>query len=227
MTLPQVTVHYAQTLDGRIATRTGHSQWISGPETLKFAHSLRAEHQAVLVGVGTVLADNPQLTVRLVPGRSPFRVVVDSTLRTPLEARLVTDGTIPTLLATIERASETRQDAFRQAGVEVLTIAEDGAGRVSLPALFAALSERGIASVLVEGGSGIITSLLCEQLVDRLIICIAPKIVGAGIEAVGDLGIRHMGDALRLTGVRIERMGDELVVEGIPVYGVLGTHDAG
>ncbi|MDQ3808823.1 MAG: dihydrofolate reductase family protein, partial [Chloroflexota bacterium] len=100
----RVTVHYAQSVDGRLATRTGDSQWIGGPASLRLAHQLRAEHADILVGVGTVLADNPRLTVRLVAGHSPRRVVVDSTLRLPLEAHVLTDGAAPTLIATTERA---------------------------------------------------------------------------------------------------------------------------
>ncbi len=103
-TRTSLTVHYAQTLDGRIATRTGHSQWISGQDSLRLAHQLRASHQAVMVGVGTVLADNPRLTVRNVPGPSPLRIVVDSTLRLPLDAAVLTDGAAPTLVATTPRA---------------------------------------------------------------------------------------------------------------------------
>ena len=103
-----VTIHYAQSLDGRLATRSGDSQWLGGPRSLELAHQLRAQHEAILVGVGTVLADNPRLTVRLVPGRSPTRIVVDSTLRLPLDAHVLTDGATRTIVATTSRAGADR-----------------------------------------------------------------------------------------------------------------------
>ena len=130
--MTRVTVHYAQSLDGRLATRTGDSQWIGGAASLRLAHQLRAEHAAVLVGVGTVLADNPRLTVRLVEGPSPRRIVVDSTLRMPLDCHLLTDGAAPTVVATTERASAARVAELRSGGVEVLTLSPDPRGRVDL-----------------------------------------------------------------------------------------------
>src|ERR687886_2821367 len=122
---PRVTIHYAQTLDGRIATRTGQSQWISGEASLRLAHELRAAHQAVMVGVGTIFADNPRLTVRLVEGPSPRRIVVDSTLRLPLDAHVLTDGAADTILATTARAPESRLQALRERGAEVLVLKQD------------------------------------------------------------------------------------------------------
>ncbi len=113
---PRVTVHYAQTLDGRIATWTGHSQWISCDETLRLAHRLRADHQAVMVGAGTICADNPHLTVRLVDGESPLRVIVDSTLRLPLDSHVLTDGG-QTLVAATSRATPRQVEAVRRLGV--------------------------------------------------------------------------------------------------------------
>jgi riboflavin-specific deaminase-like protein len=211
---PAITVHYAQTLDGRIATCTGHSQWISGEESLCLAHRLRAEHEAVMVGRGTVLADNPRLTVRLVPGRSPIRIVIDSTLRTPEHAHVLTDGAAPTLVATTARAPRDRVESLRLRGIEVAVLAEDEQGQVCLPELMRYLGERGIKTVLVEGGRGLITGLLRQRLVDRLIVCIAPKIVGAGIEAIGDLGIDTMDGALTFTQSSVTTLGEDIIFDG-------------
>lgn len=220
---PQVTLHYAQTLDGRIATRTGHARWISCDATLRLAHELRAQHDAVLVGIGTVLADDPRLTVRLVPGASPTRVILDSTLRVPLTAHILTGNDAPTLLATTRAAATARRALIEDTGAEVAIVESDG-DSVSLPALLAILRERGVGSVLVEGGAAVITSFLRQGLVDRLIVCIAPKIAGAGIEAVGDLGIRQMGDALRIRDPRIEQVGDDLIFDGRVTAPVRDSH---
>jgi len=145
-----ITVHYAQSLDGRLATRSGDSQWIGGPESLKLAHQLRAEHAAVLVGVGTVLADNPRLTVRLVEGPSPCRVVVDSTLRLPLDAHLLNDGAAPTVVATTERALPDRIAAIEASGARVLLVPADPFGRVNLTALLEQLDVTVRAERLLE-----------------------------------------------------------------------------
>ncbi|HEX6798040.1 MAG TPA: dihydrofolate reductase family protein [Ktedonobacterales bacterium] len=214
-----VTVAYAQTLDGRLATRTGSSQWISGPESLRLAHALRARHDAVMVGVGTVLADDPRLTARLVSGRNPLRVVVDSTLRIPPTAAVLAGGAAPgTLLAVTAGADPMRVHAMRALGATVLCVATDGDGRVDLPALLAALRGRGIASLLAEGGARLITGLLRAHLVDRLVVTVAPKLLGAGIEAVGELGITALSNAIRLDPVTIERYGADLVLDGRVIY---------
>ncbi len=211
---PSVTVHYAQTLDGRIATRTGHSQWISGPETLRFAHALRAAHDAVMVGVGTVVADDPRLTVRHVEGRSPLRVVVDSQLRLPLAANVIRDSAAPTLVATTDRAAEERVRSVQRVGVEVLVVQEDEQGRVDLTHLLRRLGERGLESVMIEGGARLITSALRLRVVDRLVVTIAPKLIGQGIEAVGDLDIARLSEAIEFDRAGFTRLGDDLVFDG-------------
>lgn len=211
---PFMTLHYAQTLDGRIATRTGESQWISGEETLRFAHQLRADHDAVMVGVGTVIADDPQLTVRLVPGRSPLRIVLDSTLRLPLEARVLADGAAETLIATTGRAPEERVQAVRRQGAEVLVVEQDESRRVDLHDLLRRLADRGVSSVLVEGGSAVITSVFQQRLLDRLIVCLAPKLIGTGIEAVGNLNIRRMDDALQFAHAGFTTLGEDIIFDG-------------
>ena len=212
---PSVTVHYAQTLDGRIATRTGNSRWISGEASLRLAHELRAEHQAVMVGIGTVLADNPQLTVRLVPGRSPRRVVLDSTLRIPLDAHVLADGTSPTLVGTTSRAPEERIKAVEQRGAEVLVADQDPTGRVDLADLLRRLAARDVATVLVEGGARVITSALRGRLVDRLVVCIAPKVIGAGIEAIGNLGILHLTEALTFSRACFTLLEEDVIFDGV------------
>src|SRR5256714_348849 len=143
---PLVTVHYAQTIDGRIASRTGDSRWVSGEGSLRLAHELRAAHDAVLVGIGTVLADDPQLTVRLVPGRSPVRVIVDSSLRVPLDANVLDTSAARTIVATTPVASEERAAAIRARGAEVLLVKADAEGRVDLHELLARLRADGIRS---------------------------------------------------------------------------------
>jgi 5-amino-6-(5-phosphoribosylamino)uracil reductase/diaminohydroxyphosphoribosylaminopyrimidine deaminase/5-amino-6-(5-phosphoribosylamino)uracil reductase len=216
---PSVTLSYAQTLDGRLATSTGSSQWISAPESLRFAHELRAGHDAIMVGAGTVCKDDPRLTVRLVAGRNPLRVVVDSTLRTPLTAAVFARGAAPgTVLAVTDRAPAARCEKVRALGAGVLRLPADSGGRVDLVALLAALHERGVGAVLVEGGAALITALLRARLVDRMAVCVAPKILGAGIEAVGDLGIRELARALVLTDKSVTSYGVDLVLEGQVEY---------
>jgi diaminohydroxyphosphoribosylaminopyrimidine deaminase / 5-amino-6-(5-phosphoribosylamino)uracil reductase len=211
---PVVTLSYAQTLDGRLATSTGNSQWISAPESLHFSHELRVKHDAIMVGVGTFCKDDPRLTVRLVAGRNPLRVVIDSTLHTPLTAALLTEGASPgTVLAVTDRAPAAKCDKVRALGATVLCLPTNAGGCVDLVALLAALHQRDVGSVLVEGGAGKITALLQARLVDRLVVCVAPKILGAGIEAVGDLGIRELARTLILTDTFVTPYDVDLVFD--------------
>jgi diaminohydroxyphosphoribosylaminopyrimidine deaminase / 5-amino-6-(5-phosphoribosylamino)uracil reductase len=215
--LPFVTVKFAQTLDGRIATSTGDSQWISGSASLRLAHQLRREHHAIMVGIGTVLKDDPRLTVRLVDGRDPLRVILDSNLRLPVEARVLANGAARhTLVITTGRADADRAAEIERLGAEVLKLqsAPDRAG-VDVRKALENLGGRGIASVLVEGGSATVTSLLAARLVDRLVIAIAPKIIGRGTEAIGELGIEHLKDALTFSSFRTRRLGPDIVVDAL------------
>jgi len=210
--IPYVTLKFAQTLDGRVAASSGHSHWISSPPSLRFAHQLRAVHDAILVGAGTVLADNPELTCRLVRGRDPLRIVVDSRLRLSPDATVFSDGK-KTLAAATRRAPAERRRLLEKKGIEVLEIGEDPAGRVDLRALLTLLGKREISSLLVEGGATVATSFLKENLADRLIVILAPKIIGEGINAVGDLGIRRMDNALSFSFKRITRRGADLILD--------------
>lgn len=215
-TVPFVTVKYAQSLDGRIATSTGDSKWISGPAALRLAHRLRREHDAIIVGIGTVLADNPQLTVRLVKGRNPLRVVIDSELRTPADALVLAGGAATgTLIAAAANVDEKRVSEIQKLGADILRVpfAPNGSG-IDIARLLGKLGRRGIGSVLVEGGSGIITSLLAARAVNRLIVVIAPKIIGSGTEAIGDLGITRLSEALTFSSVKVRRLGDDIIFDG-------------
>src|SRR5918992_3502896 len=216
---PTVTVSYAQTLDGRLAAANGSSRWISSPESLRFAHQLRAQHDAVAVGAGTACNVDPRLTVRLVPGEDPLRVVVDSTLRTPLSAAVLADGAAKgTVLAVTERAPRRRCEEAESLGATVLELPMDAAGRVDLRALLSELHSLGVRSVMVEGGASLITSFLHDRLVDRLAVCIAPKILGRGIEAVGDLGIADLTDSLTLVDTSVTSYGVDLVLDSRVEY---------
>ncbi|OGO30306.1 MAG: riboflavin biosynthesis protein RibD [Chloroflexi bacterium RBG_16_56_11] len=213
--VPFVTVKWAQSLDGRIATAAGDSRWISSEESRKLAHKLRAQHDAILAGIGNVLKDDPELTTRLVRGRNPLRVILDSRLRIPLAAKVLAgQEKARTLVATTPAADREKLAALHGMGIEVLTVPADGHGRVDLPALLRALGERDITSVLVEGGGEVITSFLRAGLADRLVVFIAPKILGSGTQAVGDLNITEVAKALKLTFTRVYRIGEDMVVEG-------------
>jgi riboflavin-specific deaminase-like protein len=212
---PHVTVHYAQSLDGRIATCTGDSQWIGGPASLRLAHQLRADHAAVLVGVGTVVADNPRLTVRLVEGSSPRRIVVDSRLRLPLATNLLVDGAAPTWVATTPAAPAERIEAVKQRGADVLVVDPDEHGQVDLRRLLMCLAaDHGLQSVLIEGGGGVITSALRQGVVDRLVVCIAARLIGSGVAAVGDLGVTRLREAPGFSGARFRLLEDDVIFEG-------------
>jgi GTP cyclohydrolase II len=210
---PYVVLKFAQTLDGRIATRTGDSKWISGEPERRASHALRAACDAVLVGINTVLADDPQLTVRLVPGASPLRIVLDSTLRIPDASQILGDAA-PTLIITTDRSSPERRRDLRERAVGVQVVEPAPPWGVDLAATLTHLREAGIRSLLVEGGAAVITSFLRQRLVDRIVVGIAPRILGAGTDAVGDLSVARVSDGLRLTGRSVHRLGDDVVLAG-------------
>ena len=211
---PAITIKIAQTLDGRIATSTGQSQWITCEPARALAHELRASHDAVLVGIGTVLHDNPRLTVRLVNGPDTLRVVADSMLRIPLDSYLLSENPERTICFAAEHAPPDRVAAVRERGARVIFGRVD-AGGLDLTDMLRRLSHLGIRSLMVEGGSRIITSLLKAGLVDRLVVCIAPKVLGAGLDAVGDLGIRDLGKALTFRETSIRQLGPDILFDGI------------
>jgi len=211
---PFVMLKVASTLDGRIATRAGDSRWVTGPQSRALVHRLRDRVDAVLVGSGTARADDPRLTARLGTGRGrdPVRVVLDTRLSLPRRLGLFhLRSRAPTLVAHA-RAGAPRLPP----GVEPVRCRARG-GRVDLADLLDKLGQRGITSLLAEGGAALATSLLEARLVDRLLVFLAPRVVGGGgLAWAGGRGPRRMADALRLEDVRVTRLGDDVLVEGRP-----------
>jgi GTP cyclohydrolase II len=210
---PCVTLSYAQSLDGSIADRPGRPLALSGSQAMAMTHGLRALHQAILVGIGTVLADNPRLNVRLVSGPDPQPVVVDSRLRFPPYANLLKNRRSP-WIATHEDAEAERQQALEAAGARVLRLPGSN-GWVDLAALLEHLGAIGINSLMVEGGAQIITSFLTSRLVDQVVLTIAPLLVG-GLRVVDHLELGSRRRFLRLKNVSYQQLGDDLVLRGEP-----------
>jgi riboflavin-specific deaminase-like protein len=209
---PAVVAKLAQSLDGRIATASGDSKWISSEAERRVTHALRASCDAVLVGVETIIHDDPQLTVRSVPGASPTRVVVDSRLRSPLSARLFADDG-STLVLTTPSSDPAARNRLRDAGVGV-EVVDELDGRVDLRAGLARLRELGMEVVLVEGGATLITALLSARMIDRLIVSIAPLLIGSGTDAVADLGVRLVADGHTLTNRVVTHAGEDIIIAG-------------
>ncbi len=214
---PFVTLKTAMTLDGKIASHTGASQWITGAAARARVHAYRNEYDAILVGIGTVLADDPSLTTRLEhgTGKNPLRIVLDSEARTPLDAKLVADGAAPTIIVVSERADHRRVNLLRACGAEVVTL---GAQRVDIAALLDYLGARDITSLFVEGGAAVNWSLLAGGSVDKVHAFIAPMLMGGETAKtpIGGTGFDSPQTALRLRDVTVEQLGADILVTGYP-----------
>lgn len=211
--LPFITLKIAQTLDGRIATTTGHSKWVTSEEARKMGHRLRSKHDAVLVGIGTVLNDDPHLTVRDIKGPLPRRIVLDSKLRVPLDSNVIADEQANrTIIVTSSEASKEKVQRIVERGSTVLVLNADENGHISQDILWKELGELGITSVLVEGGCVVHTECLRTGNVNDIVIFIAPKLLGSGLDSVGDLGIRNMNQALELNDLKIRRLSSDIMI---------------
>lgn len=219
---PYVILKAGMTLDGKVATARGESRWITGPRARQEAHRFRSQVDAVVVGVGTILRDDPTLTARLsdrplrLTSRQPLRVVLDSRLRTPPTATVcAAQDRAKTVIVTTSRVPRSRRRPFEEAGVEVLSLPTKN-GRVSLPALMRMLGKRGVASALIEGGSTVNATVLREKLVNHVLLYFAPTLMG-GQDAkamIGDRGPKRLDQALPVHHVTVRRIGIDLVVEG-------------
>lgn len=213
--LPFVIIKVAQTLDGRIATKTGDSRWISSETSLRLSHRLRAGYDAVLVGSGTVVRDNPQLTVRLVKGRNPLRVILSSRGELPPDSnqfRLASDS------KTVVTTTEEVPSHLAESEIQFWRINHDGSGRVDWHDLLRFAGKKEITGILIEGGSTVITSALRAKIVDKIIIVVAPKLLGQGIETIGDLEINTVGGSLNFQRVKLRRAGPDLIYFAYPKY---------
>lgn len=214
--LPFVILKSASTIDGKIASQTGDSRWIGSLRQRKMAHRLRKKVDAVIVGINTVLADDPGLDVRLVGGnvRQPVPVIMDSRLRIPPGARIF--STHPrSVIATVRSSGKIKEKKLRELGAEILRLESDSAGRVSARELIGELGAEGMCGVLVEGGSRVGACFLREGLVDKVIFFYSPRIMGGdGVSMIGELGKQSVEEAISIKNVKMRRFGDEVMVEG-------------
>jgi diaminohydroxyphosphoribosylaminopyrimidine deaminase/5-amino-6-(5-phosphoribosylamino)uracil reductase len=229
---PFVLLKSAMSLDGKIASYTGHSKWITGSQSRNYVHQLRDTYDAILVGIGTVLADNPSLTTRLAAyqGKNPIRVIVDSRARTPINSNVVTDGLARTIIAVTDKAPQEKIAGLRNCGVEVIECEQKATG-VNLTQLLQILGEKQITSILIEGGATINASVLEDNLVDKINWFIAPKIIG-GTNApgpIGGKGIADVNDVKLFEDIHMESIGEDILIsayvrnrEGRDVYRTCG-----
>lgn len=213
--IPEVILKAATTLDGRIATCATDSRWISGQKARTYTHRMRAEFDAVMVGVGTVLADNPLLTVRHIKGRNPLRVIVDTNLKTPLSAKiLINDPETKTIIFAGDHLPPEKLEEYNRGDNKIIPIGRAGDGHLDLEQIMLNLGTMGIASVIVEGGSYLFTSLLKSKIADRLVAVIAPKVIGGdGVPFIRELGIKSMESVESWRLNRVKRLDNDIMLE--------------
>jgi riboflavin-specific deaminase-like protein len=216
MERPFILVSYAQSIDGSIATGDRRPLRLSGQASMQLTHRLRSLFDAILVGIDTVLADNPQLTVRLVEGKSPRPVVLDTHLRTPAESRLLQRSDCRSWLASSPSSSETSAGAIMRRGATILPCELDDHGQIDIRRLMGILHGRGVRSLMVEGGAKVISSFIRAELVDLFIITVSPTLIGGlrVVEGQGDSPFSR----LNLTDIYYERLEDDLVLWGRPAW---------
>ena len=210
---PMVTLKLAMTLDGRIATSSGDSRWISGEESRALVHRWRRYSDAVMVGAGTVIADNPRLTCRDEGGRDPYRIILDAKLRCDPRARVFTErSTASTILVTTPANYQEAHERYGSDKTEVLAMKTVG-GEIALAPLLHEFGQRGWNRVMIEGGAHLAASALRQKVVDRVAFFVAPKLLGGGLSAIEGLGFQKMKDSLALDDLEVWQIGTDLLVE--------------
>lgn len=214
--LPFVIMKIASSLDGKIATSSGESRWITGVESRKKVHRLRSEVDAVLVGIGTVITDDPSLNVRLIKGRDPHRIILDSSLRIPLTARILNlISNAKTYIVTADDIPEERILSLKKKGAEIITT-DSKDGFINLPLMMEKIGRLGITSIMIEGGSETNASALLSGIVDKIMIFISSRIIGGNDSkgAVGGRSPERLSDAIKLKKIRVKKSGEDLLIEG-------------
>ena len=209
---PFVIVKAAMSLDGKIATRTGDSKYITGKEARKYVHQLRNDVDAVMIGVNTVIKDNPLLTPRLVKGKDPLKIVVDSKLRTPMNCNLMKDPK-RLIIVTTRLASKSLIKKFQEKGVQIV-IAKSSGDKVNLEELMNELGKQEITSIMIEGGAELNAAAIKAGIVDKILFFIAPDLIGEGLGAIGDLGIKKVDKRINLKNISSRKVGRDLLIEG-------------
>ncbi|MBS3131242.1 bifunctional diaminohydroxyphosphoribosylaminopyrimidine deaminase/5-amino-6-(5-phosphoribosylamino)uracil reductase RibD [Candidatus Woesearchaeota archaeon] len=210
--MPFTILKVAMSLDGKIATSTGDSKYITSTEARKHVHEIRNEVDAVMVGINTVLRDNPQLDSRLVNGKDPIKVIVDSHLKIPESSKVLKDPS-RVIIATTNKAPKKKMDKLHQKGASIIVV-KAKKDMVDLKEVMKELGKHDIASVMIEGGSHLNASAIKEKIVDKVLIFTAPKIIGNGLGAISSLGITKVDKAVTLKGISTKKIGKDLLVEG-------------
>jgi diaminohydroxyphosphoribosylaminopyrimidine deaminase/5-amino-6-(5-phosphoribosylamino)uracil reductase len=212
---PFVILKVAATLDGKMATRNGDSKWISGEASRRFVHKLRDQVDGVMVGIGTVLKDDPLLTARIRGGRDPYRIVLDSRLKVPEEAKVIGTSPSKAIIATTELAPKDKIEKFEKRGVQVLVL-DSKEGRVNLKSCLSKLGEIGMMNLLVEGGSQVNGSFLDEGLIDKLLLFLSPRLIGdhQALGIFGGRGVFILPKAIVLKEIKTKRLGEDILLEG-------------
>lgn len=213
---PFVIMKTAMSLDGKISTKTGESKWITSYESRKCVHQLRDKVKGIMVGVNTIIADNPELTCRIENGNNPIRIIVDSKLRIPVESKVLENQNLAkTIVATTNYADRTKKDEIEKKGVKVLII-KSLEERVDLQELMLQLGQENIDSILLEGGGTLNFSALKQGIVDKVQVYIAPKIIGGenSKAPVGGSGIEYLVDAFNLDNIKSKMIGEDILIEG-------------
>lgn len=215
---PFITIKSATTLDGKISSSTWDSKWITSEDARKDVHHLRNEHVGILVGVHTVIKDDPELTTRIPNGRNPIRIILDSTLRIPLDSKVITDKKTDTWVFTSKQYSVEARQHLEELGVKVFVTG--GKKRVDLHDTLTILGEHSVSSVLIEGGGEVNASFLTEGLVDKLVLYVAPKLIGGkqSPSFFAGTGIEKMSEAIDLAEMEVEQIGKDFKFTAYPVY---------